>query len=343
MLVSFATYNLWLDWKKIAPHLARVFLDYEPGIHYPQLQMQAGTTGINAMRVYNVTKQGKDQDPKGIFIRKYVPELRRVPDQYVHEPWNMSETLKQKYYHNKAIFSKLSSEEDRYGCVKIDEYVAYSEPIVDEKESAKIAKEKLNAVKKEISTRTQANQVFIKHGSRSRQSNEMNARLSGSGVLPAAVATFAQDQKEGSSHQPKIKDVFAATAKASENDLKQKTIVDLTTKLNHSSRKRLTSCVDLTSEITYTHNPTTPNKRLKFVSAPKSTILIVKDNIVNRSQNQTDTSKKAMSRSDEKKKCVSNNLTPLKETREGSWSCTACTFLNEKPHGLVCTICGTRR
>jgi deoxyribodipyrimidine photolyase len=68
MLVSFATYNLWLDWKKIAPHLARVFLDFEPGIHYPQLQMQAGTSGINAMRVYNVTKQSKDQDPKGVFM-----------------------------------------------------------------------------------------------------------------------------------------------------------------------------------------------------------------------------------------------------------------------------------
>ena len=68
MLVSFATYNLWLDWKRIASHLGRTFLDYEPGIHYPQLQMQAGTTGINAMRVYNVTKQGKDQDPNGVFM-----------------------------------------------------------------------------------------------------------------------------------------------------------------------------------------------------------------------------------------------------------------------------------
>ena len=67
MLVSFATYNLWLDWKRIAPHLARVFLDYEPGIHYPQLQMQSGTTGINAMRVYSVTKQAKDQDGKGMI------------------------------------------------------------------------------------------------------------------------------------------------------------------------------------------------------------------------------------------------------------------------------------
>lgn len=74
MLVSFATYNLWLDWHRIAPHLARVFLDYEPGIHYPQLQMQSGTTGINAMRVYSVTKQAKDQDRKGksqSFCREY--------------------------------------------------------------------------------------------------------------------------------------------------------------------------------------------------------------------------------------------------------------------------------
>ena len=69
MLVSFATYNLWLDWTRISGHLARVFLDYEPGIHYPQIQMQAGTTGINAMRVYNVVKQGKDQDPDGTSVR----------------------------------------------------------------------------------------------------------------------------------------------------------------------------------------------------------------------------------------------------------------------------------
>jgi deoxyribodipyrimidine photo-lyase len=57
MLVSFACYDLWLDWRPLAPILARRFLDYEPGIHYPQLQMQAGTTGMNANRIYSATKQ----------------------------------------------------------------------------------------------------------------------------------------------------------------------------------------------------------------------------------------------------------------------------------------------
>ncbi len=62
MLVSFACYDLWLDWRPLAPILARCFLDYEPGIHYPQLQMQAGTTGMNALRIYSATKQVAHQN-----------------------------------------------------------------------------------------------------------------------------------------------------------------------------------------------------------------------------------------------------------------------------------------
>eukprot|EP00930_Biecheleria_cincta_P100684 TRINITY_DN92298_c0_g1_i1.p1 TRINITY_DN92298_c0_g1~~TRINITY_DN92298_c0_g1_i1.p1 ORF type:complete len:685 (+),score=97.92 TRINITY_DN92298_c0_g1_i1:164-2218(+) len=88
MLVSFAIYNLWLDWRSIAGHLARCFLDYEPGIHYPQLQMQAGTTGCD-LRCYSVLRQAKDQDPKGEFIRKYIPELRGLPGQEALEPWKL--------------------------------------------------------------------------------------------------------------------------------------------------------------------------------------------------------------------------------------------------------------
>ncbi|MDX2179244.1 MAG: deoxyribodipyrimidine photo-lyase [Bryobacteraceae bacterium] len=75
MLVSFASYHLWLDWRPTALHLARLFTDYEPGIHYSQTQMQSGTTGINTLRIYSPVKQAEDQDPKGEFVRRWVPEF----------------------------------------------------------------------------------------------------------------------------------------------------------------------------------------------------------------------------------------------------------------------------
>ena len=56
--------------------------------------MQSGTTGINTMRVYNPIKQAQDQDPKGQFVKLWLPHMRQVPVTWLFEPWKMPDNVK---------------------------------------------------------------------------------------------------------------------------------------------------------------------------------------------------------------------------------------------------------
>ena len=117
MLMSFASYNLWLDWRKPGEHLARLFLDYEPGIHWPQVQMQSGTSGINTIRIYNPHKQQKDHDPKLTFTHKWAnPTILSQAIVSVQETSSLAkrriwEVKKTKDYNqlSKAVFLKHGS------------------------------------------------------------------------------------------------------------------------------------------------------------------------------------------------------------------------------------------
>ena len=148
MIVSFASYHLWLDWRPTSRFLARQFLDYEPGIHYSQMQMQSGTTGINAVRIYSPIKQVADQDPDGIFIKRWVPELIGVPAQHIAQPHLMS-----------------FDEQSRYSCrIGTD----YPEPLVDHRTAVQQAKKRIYQLRRQKASKEEAKAVFTKHGSRKR-------------------------------------------------------------------------------------------------------------------------------------------------------------------------------
>ncbi len=146
MLMSFAAYDLWLHWRSPAVFLARQFIDYEPGIHYCQCQMQSGTTGINTLRIYDPTKQGVEHDPQGEFIRKWVPELSRVPLGYVHEPWKMPMQVQREA-----------------GC-RIGE--DYPLRVVDHTEAVREAKAKFAEMRGRSEVRRASDGVQQRHGSR---------------------------------------------------------------------------------------------------------------------------------------------------------------------------------
>lgn len=146
MVVSFAAYQLWLPWQKFAPFLGALFTDYEPGIHYSQVQMQSGTTGINQMRVYNPVKQAKDHDPLGRFIAKWIPALSSLPLEFRYEPWRLT-----------------TEQQQAFGCVLGRDYPW---PIVDHEEAAKVAKKKMAEVRKHPNAKALSKAVFLKHGSR---------------------------------------------------------------------------------------------------------------------------------------------------------------------------------
>ena len=90
LLISFLTHHLFQDWKEGAKHLARTFTDFEPGIHYAQMQLQSGMGNFQTVRVYNPVKQSYEHDPEGIFIKQWIPELVNCSERNIHEPWKMS-------------------------------------------------------------------------------------------------------------------------------------------------------------------------------------------------------------------------------------------------------------
>ncbi|WP_161880824.1 uracil-DNA glycosylase [Deinococcus alpinitundrae] len=165
MLVSFASQHLWLHWRPTGVHLARQWLDNEPGIHWSQMQMQSAVVGINRVRIYSPTRQAKQQDPAGEFIRRWVPELRDAPGDFIHAPWEWSGA------------SRLS----------------YPPPIVDEGKAARAAKARIMAARTQAHFEAESRRVYALHGSRKKA--VVRAERVARGLPPRAVKVAASSPK----------------------------------------------------------------------------------------------------------------------------------------------------
>ena len=143
MIVSFFTHILWQPWQASSQHLSRLFLDFEPGIHFSQLQMSAGETGINLLRIYNPIKNSLSHDEDGTFIKKWVPELAHLPISFIHEPYLMT-----------AL-------DQQFNNFKLGE--AYPNPIIEIKYARKKASEILWNMKKDARVQEENYRILKKH------------------------------------------------------------------------------------------------------------------------------------------------------------------------------------
>jgi deoxyribodipyrimidine photo-lyase len=175
MLVSVAAYPLWLHWRPVGEWLATQFLDYEPGIHWSQLQMQSGTTGINTTRVYNPIKQAQDHDPHGRFVRQWLPELRQVPDTWLFEPWLMPHTMQA----HLGVFVGST----------------LAQPVVDLTQATREAKQLLHSRRQTDEVKAAKKAVIDKHASRKNWGTSTSSRRTPGRKATRASADTTQAAK----------------------------------------------------------------------------------------------------------------------------------------------------
>ena len=115
---SFLTKDLGIDWRLGERHFMRYLIDGDEANNNGNWQWIA-SVGTDPQpyfrRIYNPTLHAERYDPEGAYVRKYVPELKRVPDEHIREPWEMPDEVQREA-----------------GCVIGTDYPG---PIVDHKEA----------------------------------------------------------------------------------------------------------------------------------------------------------------------------------------------------------------
>jgi deoxyribodipyrimidine photo-lyase len=121
IVASFLVKDLLIDWRWGERFFMQHLIDGDPASNNGGWQWSAGT-GTDAapyFRIFNPISQSQKHDPEGEFIRRWLPQLERVPNRHIHQPWMMSK-----------------AEQAEYGCLIGSDYPA---PIIEHSQARKRA------------------------------------------------------------------------------------------------------------------------------------------------------------------------------------------------------------
>ncbi|MBN2555035.1 MAG: deoxyribodipyrimidine photo-lyase [Anaerolineales bacterium] len=99
VVASFLVKHLLIDWRWGERWFMQHLLDGDPAQNNGGWQWSAGT-GTDAapyFRIFNPILQSRQYDPKGDYIRRWLPELARIPHKLIHEPWRLSDEVRNGY------------------------------------------------------------------------------------------------------------------------------------------------------------------------------------------------------------------------------------------------------
>lgn len=97
-VASFLTKNLGINWQMGAEWFESLLIDYDVCSNWGNWNYTAGVgNDARGFRYFNIPKQSRDYDPRGDYLRHWLPELEAVPGDKIHEPWKLSRDEQQRW------------------------------------------------------------------------------------------------------------------------------------------------------------------------------------------------------------------------------------------------------
>lgn len=89
-VASFLAQNLNIDWRMGAEYFESLLLDYDPCSNYGNWAYNTTVGHDTRNRYFNIINQAQKYDKKGEYIRRWIPKLKELPDEFIYEPYKMN-------------------------------------------------------------------------------------------------------------------------------------------------------------------------------------------------------------------------------------------------------------